>query len=101
MSNKKSMTKSELMNELAEKTELKVKDVKAVFNALEAVLAKELKRGNPVTVAGMFKVVVKNKPAKPARTMKSPFTGEMINVSAKPASKGIKVKAMKVVKEMV
>jgi len=101
MSSKKSLTKSELMNELAEKSSLKLKEVKSVFEALESVLAKELKKGNPVTVAGMFKVVVKNKPARPARTMKSPFTGEMIKVSAKPASKGIKVKAMKVVKEMV
>ena len=101
MSTKKGLSRVELTNELADKTGLKSKEIKSVFEALEEVMKKELKKGHPVSISGLFKVVVKDKAARPARTMKSPFSGEMIKVAAKPASKAIKIKPSKVLKDMV
>ena len=41
------------------------------------------------------------KPATPEREMKSPFTGEMITVAAKPERKIVKVRPLKALKDMV
>jgi nucleoid DNA-binding protein len=92
MASKKGLTRSELTSELAEKTGLKSKEIVSVFKELEDLLKKELKKGHQASIFGLFKIEVKDKAARPARTMKSPFTGEMIKVAAKPASKAVKIK---------
>jgi nucleoid DNA-binding protein len=48
-----------------------------------------------------MKIKVVNKPARPARMGVNPFTGEEMMFKAKPASKGVKVLALKGLKDMV
>ena len=93
-------TKSQIHSEIAEKTDLTKKDVAAVFDALQDVMERSLKQNEAFTLPGLCKMVVKNKPATKARKMVSPFSGEEIDVPAKPASKTVKVRPLKTLKEM-
>jgi nucleoid DNA-binding protein len=102
MSNKKpAVTKSELVSELAEKTNLTKNQIKDVFEALENTVADVIKSGASLTIPNLCKIYVHKKPASKAREMRSPATGQMIMVPAKPARKVVKVKAVKNLKEML
>lgn len=97
-------TKSEIYTRIAEDTGLTKKDVGAVFDSLSAQIKKNLGgRGGPgmFTVPGLLKMRVVNKPAKKARMGVNPFTGEEMMFKAKPASKAVKVVALKGLKDMV
>jgi len=98
----KPKTKSEIFSLIAEKTDLKKKDISAVFDALTELMAKDLKRGPGVfSVPGLMKVKVVRKPAVPARKGINPFTGEETMFKAKPARNVVKVTALKALKDMV
>lgn len=97
-------TKSETLNYIAEATDLTRKDVGAVFDALSALIKRDLKgRGRPgvYTVPGLMKVKVIRKPATRARKGTNPFTGEEMMFKAKPARNVVKVLPLKGLKEMV
>jgi len=102
---KKAPSKSEVYREIAERTDLSRKQVKAVFDELSNVVAKSMKKSGPqqFTVPGLCKIIVRRIPAKPARTgVPNPFKpGELMNVPAKPARNVIKVRPLKGLKEMV
>ena len=98
----KPMTKTEVYNALAEKTDLSKKDVQAVFESLGELIADQLGDGPGVfTIPGMMKLKAVHKPAVPARKGKNPFTGEEQMFKAKPASKNVKVTALKGLKDMI
>lgn len=102
MSSKKpSVTKSELVSELAEKTGMTKSQVNEFFEALTNVVEKSMKTGNAVTIPNLVKIYVHKRKATNARQMKSPATGEMITVSAKPAHKVVKAKPIKFLKEVI
>ena len=101
---RKPTTKSETLNYIAEKTDLTRRDVGAVFDSLATLMKRDLKgRGGPgvYTVPGLMKVKVVRKPATKARKGTNPFTGEEMMFKAKPASKVVKVSALKGLKDMV
>ncbi len=100
---KKAPTKSQVYSVIAEETELTRKDVAAVFESLEGLIAKNLKPRGPqmFTIPGLCKIVVKKKPATKARKGINPFTGEEIMIKAKPASNVVKIRPLKGLKEMV
>ena len=85
------MNKAELLEALVKKTDLPARDVKAVvdalFHASEGVLAKSMKKGEKVVIAGFGSF---DRRARSARTARNPQTGETIQV---PASKAAKVTA--------
>ena len=95
-------TKGTLLTTLAERTGLARKDVGSVFNELTVIVEGHLKRGGPgkFTLPGMLKMTVKNVPAKKARKGINPFTGEPTTFKAKPASRKVRVTALKALKEM-
>ncbi|HEY8553856.1 MAG TPA: HU family DNA-binding protein [Burkholderiales bacterium] len=98
----KPTTKSELYNYIAEKTNLKRKDVVAVFDALSDLIERDLKRGpGVVNLAGLMKIKVVKKPAVPARKGINPFTKEEVIFKAKPARNVVKVQPLKTLKDMV
>ena len=100
----KAMTKSEVFRNIADDTGLSRKEVAAVFDSLSGLIKKNLSgRGGPglFTVPGLMKIKVVKKPAKKARKGINPFTGEEMMFKAKPASKGVKVLALKGLKDMV
>jgi len=95
-------TKSALLATLAERTGVSKKEVSAVLTELVTVVEGHLKRGGPgkFTLPGMLKMTVKNVPARKARKGVNPFTGEPTIFKAKPASRKVKVTALKALKEM-
>ena len=102
MAKDKPRSKSEILNALAEMTELNRKEVQAVLESLEDLIEQELTRGcGTFNLPGMLKIYVHNKPATKARPGRNPATGEEITISAKPASKVVKVRALKKLKEMI
>jgi nucleoid DNA-binding protein len=95
------MTKSQLVNKIAEMQELAKKDVKAMMECLTDVGHKELKKTGIFVVPGFAKFVVVKKPATKARKGKNPFTGEEMMFKAKPARKIVRARPVKAVKEAV
>jgi len=101
---KKPPTKSEIYTTIADDTGLTKKDVAAVFDSLSGLIQKNLGgRGGPglFTVPGLLKMRVVKKAATKARKGINPFTGEEMMFKAKPASKTVKVAALKGLKDMV
>ena len=101
---KKPPTKTEVLNAIAESTDLTKKDVSAVMEALSDQIRKALSNRGPgmFTIPGLVKVEKKKVPARPAEpNWRNPFTGETQTRPAKPASTKIKVRALKNLKDMV
>lgn len=95
-------TKGAILSTLSERTGLPRKDVSAVLAELHVVVEGHLKRGGPgkFTLPGLLKMTVKSVPAKKARKGVNPFTGEPTIFKAKPASRKVRVIALKSLKEM-
>ena len=93
-------TKSQIFNTIAEATEMNRKEITSVLGALESMIVADLKKGTPVKLMGM-KMTVKKKPATKARKGVNPFTGESMMFKAKPASKAVKVRALKTLNDQV
>lgn len=96
------ITGSELNNRIAEATDLSKKQVAAVFEELANIMEGCLKKRGvgEFALPKLAKFVVKQKPATKARKGINPFTGEEIMIKAKPASRVVKVRPLKKVKEM-
>jgi nucleoid DNA-binding protein len=78
------------------------KDVVAVFDAMQNLIERDLKRGpGIVNLAGLMKIKVVKKPAVPARKGINPFTKEEVMFKAKPARNVVKVQPLKTLKDMV
>lgn len=101
---KRAPTKSQVYSSIADDTGLTKKDVAAVFESLAGQIKRNLAgRGGPgtFTVPGLLKLRVVKKPARKAYKGKNPFTGEEMMFKAKPASKAVRVSALKGLKDMV
>ncbi len=100
---KEPMTKSQIVSTLADNSGLTKKQVSVVFEELAELIERHIKnRGaGQFTLPGLLKIVVKKKPATKARKGINPFTGEETVFKAKPASKVVKLKALKKLKDMV
>ena len=94
---KKPRTKGELYSTIAEHTQLSRKQVASVFDTMGRIIAADLTKGasEVLNIAGLMKVTVVRKPATKARKGKNPFTGEEITIKAKPASRKVRIRAMK------
>jgi len=77
------------------------KHVKQVIEALVAVGHKELKKAGMFVLHGFAKFVVVKKAARPARVGINPFTKEKQQFAAKPASKGVRARPVKAIKDAV
>ena len=98
---KEAVTKSELLNIIAEETDLAKKKVSEVLETLSEVIGAHLNKRavGHFTVPGLMKIKVKKKPATKARKGTNPFTGEEMMFKAKPASRGVKILPLKKLKE--
>ena len=97
-------TKSEILNNLAEATGLSKKEVTGVLEALTDEIEKNIARKGSAgmfTIPGLCKIVVRNKPALPKRQVRNPGTGEMVWAKPRPASKQVKIRPLKGLKDMV
>ena len=89
------MKKAEMIDVLAQQTELTKSQVEKVFNGIFDLFKEELKKGNDVSLMGFGTFKVSNKPAKTGR---NPRTGETINI---PAHKAVSFKVGKGLREEV
>ena len=98
------LSKTELVNTVAEKSGCDRKQVRAVLDSLSDVIAGHVAPGaaGVFKMPGLFKISVVDKPAQPARYgVPNPFRpGETMDVAAKPASRRVKVLALKNLKDM-
>ena len=102
---KEKFTKTQLVNELVEKTELSKKEVASVLDELGDIIERHVKKRavGEFTLPGLLKIKTVKKPAQKARkNVPNPFKpGEMMDVAAKPASTKVKVLPLKKLKDMV
>lgn len=102
---KKPLTKTQLLANLAETTGLTKTQVAAVLDGLSEEISKSLKsRGAGVfAIPGLLKIERKKVPARKAKkNVPNPFKpGETMDVAARPAYNTVKVKALKGLKDMV
>ena len=99
---KEPMTKSALYTELADRTELKKKEIVAVFEELADIINGHVRKNGAgvFTMPGLMKVKVVRKAATKARPGINPFTGEETIFKAKPARNVDKVQPLKALKDM-
>ncbi|HUT60338.1 MAG TPA: HU family DNA-binding protein [Phycisphaerae bacterium] len=98
----KPATKSEILSNIAEATELSRKQVASVFEALSGQIKAAVGKKGPGVFAlpGLLKILVIQKPATPERKGINPFTRQEQIFKAKPARKVIKVRPLKALKDM-
>ena len=95
------MTKTELIQTIADNLDMTKTDVKAVLESLATVGYKEMKKNGEFMLPGFAKFVVVKKPATKARKGINPFTKEPTVFKAKPARKTIKARPVKAAKDAV
>ena len=97
------MTKSAIVNEIAENSGLTKKQTSSVFDELEILIERHIKKNGAgkFILPGLMKVEVKRKPATKARKGINPFTREETVFKAKPARNVVKIRPLKKVKDMV
>ena len=95
------MTKNQLIDAIAEGTQVSKGDVKAVIEQMATVGYKELNESGEFLIPGFVKMSVVNKPAIEARSGVNPFTKEPMEFAAKPASKSVRASPLKVSKDAV
>lgn len=101
MATNKRMSKTELIEELANQSGLEKKQVGAVLDALSNLVYKELKADREVTIPGLMKLTTVRKPAVPEREGINPFTKEPTTFKAKPARTIVKPRPLKALKDAV
>ncbi|MGA3125016.1 MAG: HU family DNA-binding protein [Polyangiaceae bacterium] len=100
---KKPLSKSAILQAVTEAggEEISRKHVKQVIETLAEVGHRELKKTGVFVLPGFAKFVVVKKAARPAREGINPFTKEKQKFAAKPASKGVRARPVKAIKDAV
>jgi nucleoid DNA-binding protein len=94
---KERLTKSAILSNIAEKTDLSRAQVNEVLGALEGLMLGSVHpSGNgEFMFPGLFKVALRKVPARKAGTLiRNPATGEMMKAAAKPATVRVKIRAL-------
>ncbi|MFO0828374.1 MAG: HU family DNA-binding protein [Phycisphaerales bacterium] len=99
----KGRSKGDTLNAVAGATGLSRKQVQSVFDAIGEVMKADLGKKGPgiFKFYGLMKMQTVNKPATKARMGKNPFTGEEVMIKAKPASRKVRVRALKSLNNMI
>lgn len=94
--------KTQILNQIAENTELSKKQVQSVLDELSDIIEGHVKKRavGEFVLPGLLKITTVKKPATKARKGINPFTGEETVFKAKPASIAVKVRPLKKLKEM-
>lgn len=99
----KKLTKSQFVAAVAAKCEMTKTQTSAVIEAINAVVVEQLGKKGPgeIVLPGLLKLTVVNKPAIPERQGTNPFTKEPTVFKAKPASKAVRARAVKALKDAI
>jgi len=100
---KAKMSKTAIVSDIAESTELSRAQVVAVLDELEVLIERHIKKRavGEFTLPGLLKIKSVKRPATKARMGRNPATGEEILIGPKPASIRVRVTPLKKLKEMV
>ncbi|MBU3069583.1 HU family DNA-binding protein [Aestuariicella sp. G3-2] len=97
-------TKTQMLTQIAENTELSKKQVQSVLDELSDMIEGHIKKRavGEFVLPGLLKISAVKKPAKKARkNVPNPFKpGEFMDVAAKPASVQVKIRPLKKLKDM-
>ncbi len=98
----KKYTKTQIVEHIAESTELTKAQVNSVLSSLSEVIDLHIKKRSvgEFVLPGILKITTVNKPAVKARKGINPFTKEEQMFKAKPASTVVKVRPLKALKDM-
>ena len=99
----KSVTKSEILSNISEATQLSRKQVASVLDSLSEQIKSAVGKKGPGAFAlpGLIKIIAVQKPATPERKGINPFTKQEQIFKAKPARNVVKVRPLKALKDMV
>jgi len=99
----KTRSKSDVYSTIAQHVGIHRRDVAAVFHAMGGMIKADLsKSGSGVfSVPGLMRITVKRKPATKERQGINPFTKEPMTIKAKPARNVVRIRPLRVLKEMV
>jgi nucleoid DNA-binding protein len=99
----KRLSKSQFVATLAKKSGLNKKQATSALDTINAMVAQQLGKGGPgeVLIPGLLKLSVVNKPATLQHEGVNPFTKEPMTYKAKAASKVIRVRPLKALKDAV
>ena len=100
---KDKLSKTQILDQIAESTELSRKQVAAVLDSLTDVIEAHVKKNavGEFVLPGLLKISTVRKPAVKARKGINPFTKEEVMFKAKPATTVVKVRPLKKLKDMV
>lgn len=99
---KEKYTKTQILDAVAEDTELTRKQVSAVLDSLTEVIELHIKKRSvgEFVLPGLLKITTVKKPATKERKGINPFTKEETIFKAKPASIAVKARPLKRLKDM-
>ncbi|MBR9794700.1 MAG: integration host factor [Gammaproteobacteria bacterium] len=99
---KTKLSKSQMFEALAEDSGVTKSEVKKVWGSLERLIEASIcERGyGQFTLPGLMKVTTVRRPAIKARRGINPFTKEEIWFKAKPATTGVRIRALKKMKRL-
>ncbi len=97
----KAPTKTDIISKMAEASGITKKQAGEALAALQDMASSSLKKGGVFMIPGFVKLKVTIKPATKERKGINPFTKEETVFKAKPASKAVKVIAMKALKDSI
>src|ERR1700733_4091190 len=99
----KPLSKSAVLQAVADAVgeEVSRKHVKQIVESLVSLGHRELKKTGTFVLHGFAKFVVVKKAARPARDGINPFTKEKQRFAAKPASKSVRARPVKAIKDAV
>lgn len=97
------LTKAGLLNEISSVVgdQLTRRQVKDVYEALVDIGHRETKKNGVFVLPGFAKFTVVKKPARPAREGINPFTKQPTVFAAKPASRVVRVRPVKALKDAI
>lgn len=95
------MNKSQFIQAVSQEAGVSRPEAKRLVEAFENVVVSNVRTGETITLSGFCKFARKDVAAKPRRRGRNPFTGEEQWFQAKPASKGVRVTALKAFKDAV
>jgi nucleoid DNA-binding protein len=99
---KDKLNKTQILDQIAESTELSRKQVAAVLDSLTDVIEAHVKKNavGEFVLPGLMKISTVRKPAVKAHKGINPFTKEEVMFKAKPATTVVKVRPLKKLKDM-
>jgi nucleoid DNA-binding protein len=99
----KRMSKAQFVTTLAEKSGLNRKQAVSALDSINTIVAQQLGKRGPgeVLIPGLLKLNVVDKPATRQHEGINPFTKQPMTFKAKAASKVIKVRPLKALKDAI